>query len=53
MSDGLVVRDLTVEYHNDAGTLRGADGVGFSVNAGERLGIVGGRAPASRPPRWR
>jgi peptide/nickel transport system ATP-binding protein len=41
MSDGLVVRDLTVEYHTDAGTLRGADGVGFSVNAGERLGIVG------------
>jgi oligopeptide/dipeptide ABC transporter ATP-binding protein len=39
--EGLVVRGLTVEYHTDAGVIRGADEVGFSVRAGERLGIVG------------
>jgi peptide/nickel transport system ATP-binding protein len=41
MTDGLLVRDLTVEYYTDAGVIRGTDHVGLSVAAGERLGIVG------------
>jgi peptide/nickel transport system ATP-binding protein len=41
MNHGLVVRDLTVEYYTDAGVIRGAERVGFSVEAGQRLGIVG------------
>jgi peptide/nickel transport system ATP-binding protein len=41
MSAGLQVRDLTVEYYTDAGLVRGADRVGFTVATGERLGIVG------------
>ena len=41
MRTGLHVRDLTVEYYTDAGTVRGADCVGFDVAPGERLGIVG------------
>jgi peptide/nickel transport system ATP-binding protein len=41
MNSGLIVRDLTVEYYTDAGVIRGADRVGFSVAAGQRLGIVG------------
>jgi ABC-type glutathione transport system ATPase component len=41
MNSGLIVRDLTVEYYTDAGVIRGADRAGFSVAAGQRLGIVG------------
>ncbi len=37
----LEVRDLTVEFQTEEGLLRAADGVSFSLEAGETLGLVG------------
>jgi oligopeptide/dipeptide ABC transporter ATP-binding protein len=39
--EGLVVEGLTVEYPTAAGSVFGAQEVGFAVRPGERLGIVG------------
>ncbi len=41
MSAGLRVRDLTVNYHTDAGIVRAVDRACFDVTPGERLGVVG------------
>lgn len=41
MSAGLQVRELTVNYHTDAGIVRAVDATSFDVAAGERLGVVG------------
>src|SRR6201747_1231953 len=37
----LEVRDLCVEFPHRRGTLRALDGVSFSIEAGEILGVVG------------
>jgi oligopeptide/dipeptide ABC transporter ATP-binding protein len=37
----LEVRDLTVEFPSDEGWLRAVDGVGFAVEQGEIVGLVG------------
>ena len=37
----LEVRDLRTYFHTDAGTARAVDGVSFSIEKGEVLGIVG------------
>jgi peptide/nickel transport system ATP-binding protein len=37
----LEVRDLAVEYATERGTVRAVDGVGFDLDAGEFIGIVG------------
>jgi oligopeptide/dipeptide ABC transporter ATP-binding protein len=39
--DVLRVRDLSVRYHTPRGAVRAADGLTFSLRAGERLGIAG------------
>jgi peptide/nickel transport system ATP-binding protein len=39
--DVLRVRDLSVRYHTPRGAVRAADGITFSLRAGERLGIAG------------
>lgn len=41
MSEGLSVRDLTVNYHTDAGPVAAVDRVSFDVPSRTRLGIVG------------
>jgi oligopeptide transport system ATP-binding protein len=43
MSDAslLTIRDLSVSYRGDAGTLRAVDGVNLDIAPGEFLGIVG------------
>jgi peptide/nickel transport system ATP-binding protein len=41
MSAGLQVRELTVNYHTDAGIVRAVDGASFDVAPAERLGVVG------------
>ncbi len=38
---GLQVRELTVNYHTDAGLVRAVDASSFDVAPGERLGLVG------------
>jgi oligopeptide/dipeptide ABC transporter ATP-binding protein len=37
----LIVDDLSVDFRTDAGTVHAVDRVSYSVDAGERLGIVG------------
>jgi peptide/nickel transport system ATP-binding protein len=37
----LEVRDLTVEYHTDAGIFRAVEALDFQVDQGESLGVVG------------
>jgi peptide/nickel transport system ATP-binding protein len=39
--DVLRVRGLSVRYHTPRGAVRAADGITFSLRAGERLGIAG------------
>ncbi len=41
MSDLLEVRDLAVHFATDRGIVEAVDGVGFTVRAGEMLGLVG------------
>ncbi len=41
MIEGLSVRDLTVNYHTDAGPVAAVDRVSFDVPSRTRLGIVG------------
>ncbi len=41
MIEGLSVRDMTVNYHTDAGAVAAVDRVSFDVPARTRLGIVG------------
>jgi len=41
VSDLLEVRDLAVHFATDRGVVEAVDGVGFTVRAGEMLGLVG------------
>lgn len=37
----LVIRDLSVEFTGERGTVKALDGVGFSLNRGQVLGVIG------------
>jgi oligopeptide/dipeptide ABC transporter ATP-binding protein len=37
----LSIKDLSVEFHTEEGIIRAVDGVSFSINKGETLGLVG------------
>jgi oligopeptide/dipeptide ABC transporter ATP-binding protein len=37
----LEVRDLSIDFHGDEGVVRAVDGVGFAIERGEILGLVG------------
>ncbi|GAA0613765.1 ABC transporter ATP-binding protein [Kutzneria viridogrisea] len=41
MSDVVSVRDLTIDFRTEGGTLRAVDGLSFQLGAGRALGIVG------------
>ena len=41
MTDLLSVKDLCVDFHTQAGTVRALDGISFRVRAGSTVALVG------------